>query len=345
MNGFEKTYKKRTTYIVVEKMLFWLIFLFSWVLFALNTNNADYRNYENAYNLIGQGQNDGYFELMFLILVKLGNLFGLSYQGFLAAMATITLLLFRKAISNFTDNMLITYGLFIVYPFMFDIVQYRNFIAYAVCLYGLKYIYKEAVTKKDMLKYAAFVILGSLFHLSAIAYMAFLLIALKDKKNVLVISLLFSGLFIVLLAFPNLFKLLLDLVGLSRYARYDIGNNFSTFVQYAAVYIMFLALGMLSMKGKSGTKELKFMFVVLIFVPLILFSGSASRIFRNVFTVFYAIILNRTNILNGQKLQVKNFFIVLILSVTVLFVFYMQLGSGLYFDTVLAPILKNNILL
>jgi len=344
MNSFEKINKKTATYAAVEKILFWLIFLFSWVLFALNSGNVDFKNYENAYDMIGEGQNNGYFEFLFLILVKLGNLFGLSYQMFLVAVATITLLIFAKAVRNFTDNMLFTYGLFIVYPLVFDIVQYRNFIAYAVCLYGLKYLLKETVTQRDILKYTACVIIGALLHLSSIIYILFLLTVIKSNKKVFIISLGFSAVMIAFLAFPQVFTELLKVIGLSKYARYDVDGNFSTFIQYLAVYIMFFVLGVLSLNGNYKGRELKLMIVVLMFIPFILFNGTAARFFRNTFVIFYGIILNNLPIIRGSRLKVKNFLIFMALFATVAVVFVMQLGSGLYFETVLKPVLRENLL-
>lgn len=325
---------------VFDKVIFIFIFAVSWILFALNTGNADYFNYETAYNLIASGGDDEYFEFFFRLIVKASVTIGLSYQMFLAVIATITLTLFVNAIKHFTNNKTWVYAFYILYPFVFDVVQYRNFISFTLCLYGLHFIFKDSVNLKQIIKFCAFTALGSLFHLSSVLYFFFLLILVKKTKHVLYIAVSIFSFVIVMLVIPNLFETVLQFFGLSKYIRYEIDYNLSTFIKYFTVYLAFLLLGVLNLQEKYDKKSLKLMLVIMIFVPFILFNGTSARFFRNAFVLFYAIILDKKE----ESISFKKVILMISLLVVVVFVGIMQFKSGLYHDTVLMPILTENLL-
>ena len=320
----------------------------SWVLFALNTGNADYKNYEYAYQIFGEGAPNEYFEPLFYGLMMACYWCGLPYQGFVVVIATITLTIFVKAIRFFSKDLLWVWLVFMIYPFAFDIVQYRNFLAFAICLYGMHYLLKETPGIWDIVKYILFVAVGALIHKSMVVYLVFLLIRVNKTKHVAILSgFAFMGVGLLALFGERLISLLGQIrpgaFGLNAFTRYWEGLNLSTFVQYFAVYIFFLALAVLKYRGRYEERDFKLIVAVSLLVPFIIMSGTAARFFRNMFVVFYALLLHRSEG-RGAKELLRDRIIAAALVSCVVFVFYMQLGSGLYHEIVLLPVLKENLL-
>lgn len=331
-----------------EVVLFVIMFAVTWIFFALNTGNVDYSNYAYAYEIFGQGEPNVYFEPGSYGLIMLCISLGLSYQGYLAVVATITLMIFLKAIRLLTDNATWTWAVFMIYPLAFDIVQYRNFLAFAICLYGLHYLLDENVSVAGVIKYVISVLIGMQFHDSMIAYLLLVLIVFKKTKTVAIFSALaFCGVITIAFFGEFLISLLESLnwgdFGIGAFTRYLGELNISTFVQYLAVYLFFMVLALWKFRGEYEGKKFKLLIAVSMLVPLIILSGTAARFFRNMFVVFYAFLLDRKPGRDtGEILRDRMIAVALLCSIV--FVFYMQLGRGLYHQTVLLPVLTDNLL-
>lgn len=325
-----------------DKILLILLLIFAWILFGLNYSNADYKNYEDSYNATMQGYNDGYFEIGFYIIVKVFAMFRIPYCVFLGCVAAICLFIFTNAIKRLTSKPFIAFLFYFIYPFVFDIVQYRNFLAFAIVLYGVGYLLNDKLkTHKKLFYYLFFIFLASLFHLSSVIYVAFVLVLIKRKKVFFsTIVILMIGLMLAIMNSEILIEIL-KFFKLDRFARYDVDYNYSTFLQYLAVYVFFMALALLKFKGNYKSTKFKILVVALLFVPFIILNGTSARFIRNVFIIFYCFLLDYKN-KKAFYGQWKQPIILLFTFVAVISVFYAQLGSGLYYETVLKPILEFN---
>ena len=171
----------------LKNIKFVIFFAITWILFAFNTDNADYQNYANAFKNVGYGLENNYFETGFLFLTRLAILVGLNYPAFLAMIATISLLLVASSVFYLTNNRSFVWLLYTIYPFVFDVVQYRNFLAFSIVFFALRFLVDE--NKKSLLKFVLLVIIATTIHSSSIIYFAFLLVKVKSNKKFISICL------------------------------------------------------------------------------------------------------------------------------------------------------------
>lgn len=343
--------KNRSIENYISTIIFVVIFVTLCILFGFNTNNVDYINYQNAYNQITSGEINNYFGTVFTLIIKLSGYLKLSYQQFLIAISVITIFILVIGLKKITNRINITLLLFMIYPFVFDIVQYRNFLAYAICLYGIHFLLKDSDEIKNLCLFIIFVIIGSSIHSSMVIYLSFILIKIKNYKYFLLSIIIIFSTIIVFSINNNLLESTLKLLGLDSFLRYEVDGSISTFLQYFVVYVALLILSLLKFNFKFKSNRVKILIVIIIFIPFILLNGTSARFFRNLFVLFYAFILNSNdkNELTKRKIIInerfiKNMFVYTCLLTIVISVFINQLTSGLYYDTVLKPIIENNLL-
>ena len=339
----QRQYAKKKFVLKPRHLIFVGLFVFAWVLFGFNYSNADYSNYEFAYNEIKEARPNGYFEIGFYLLIRLAAVLGINYQGFLIIISAVCLLIFVNALKHLTANVNLAFAFYLVYPFVFDIVQYRNFLAFSFVLYGLHYLLnKNSKSIKNVLKYFAFVILGALFHSSVVVYALLFLVVIKRTKILTLITCILFATLVFLIINQDILFALLNLLHLERFARYTVDYAYSTFIQYCAVYCFFLIFALYKFRNDRQSPKLKLLILSAVFLPFIIINGTGARFIRNIFVLFYAFLLDNKGkrIIDFGISQVITMFAVL---AAILFVFYSQLGSGLYYEIVLKPVFKYNL--
>ena len=343
-NAMYKQDERKKLYIKPQHIIFAVLFVFAWITFGFNYSNADYQNYEFAYNEIKASRPDGYFEIGFHFIIKLAVSLGISYQGFLIIISAVCLLIFVNALKYLTKNVGLAFAFYLVYPFVFDIVQYRNFLAFSLVLYGLHYLLNnQSQNVKNVIKYFVFVILGALFHSSVVIYALFFLVVIKRTKILALVTALLFALFVFLIINQTILMTVLSILHLDRFARYTVDYAYSTFIQYCAVYFFFLALALFKFKKDMQSPKIKLLILSSLFLPFIIMNGTSARFIRNVFILFYAFLLDN----KGKSLLdmgLSQFITVCAVFAAVLFVFYSQLSSGLYYEIVLKHVFQNNLL-
>lgn len=317
----------------VPPVLFIVLFLLSWCIFAFNLDNADYRNYEAAYMMIGAGGVDSYFEIGFSGMVHIANLLGMSYQTFMIAIATISHLMLYVCIRDMLEykkSIGFVWLSYILYPFLFDVVQYRFLLGFLICFWGLRFLCSD---NKNLVKYIITVFVASLFHGSTIVYLVFLLMILPERKLKKVVLVSFVIMVVVCTQMKYL-VMLLELIGLTRYVRYDMSVTFSTFIQYFALWLFFFILIGKKYRWDFQNKYLRLTFIVALLVPLSFLGGTAARMFRNALLISYCGTLDR------RKRSLWD----LAVLVGVLLVAIVQLGSGYALNSVTIPVITENAL-
>ncbi len=162
-----------------SKLIFSLLLLIIIILFAGNTHNPDFYNYLENYNQKKAVIFNNQFEFGFQQLNRLCYTLGLSYNQFLLLVTIIGYSLINSTISLFTKNKLYVYTLYFVYPFLFDVVQIRNFLAMSVIIYGSRYI---ITYQKNYIKFIIYIFIAASFHITSYFYLLILLIQIKNNK-------------------------------------------------------------------------------------------------------------------------------------------------------------------
>lgn len=310
-----------------------LVVFIMWLMFAGNTYNPDYENFSNIYNTftrIGITSYSG-VEAGFSFLMRFLGSLGLSYQSFLFVIATIFLTVITMVTFYFSRNPFISLLLYIYFPFMLDIVQIRNSLAYACVLCGLIFLLNE-----KYLVFTFFVILASLFHITSLFYLCFLIIKLDLQKIFRYIV----SITLLLIVFRTFFiKYLLGLLPFGqKYLVYLDGISLFSLLLYIVLIIanilvnFFIYKRMLILKNKTKIERktikialltLKISIILLLAIPFLSFSSDFFRLYRNMIPLF---LFNLTNYFS-IKVYIKRGYSFLVDIIT----FLLFILTGYYF--------------
>jgi hypothetical protein len=341
-----------------SKIVAIILFCFLWILFGWNRGNVDYDNYVRGFSW-AHGALRFNSEIGTQLLYKLFILIGLEYKHFLIITSLIGLLLINNTIKTYTKNVALVFSLYLIFPFVIDVVQSRGFLSMSIILYASQFIIEER--KGGTLKYIILILLASSIHYSAIFYITFILIKHKDISYLTVLSLVLTitGLAI---AFTNLIpKLLLVFVPLEKVAHY-LENRLNwgilvALVVYASnfflVYYSYHKIKSIQEQKNNGdiTQKTGFQFVegvykinilLLLLFILYVFNMIFFRLYRNILIlnyIAYAICLTHMK----PKSNEKFLFALVIFAFTLgLFVYYIIIP---YYDSVFLPVFQENALI
>lgn len=340
--------------LTLQQLFSIIILIFMWIIFAGNTSNPDYNNFEHIYNKITIGGLESYsgVEIGFSIIMKLSGIFGFSYQQFLIILSTVFLILLLKFIFYFSKSPALVLLIYIFFPFFLDIVQIRNSLAYIIVLNGIIYLYN-----KKNISYILIILLASLFHTTALFNLIFLLINFVDPKKLLKI-IVPTSIFLYLIK-SEVINLMIKILPIGdKYVVYLNGTSILNQLLYLIlilgnfiiVYYTFLKVKKLGINNKIDTNIIKLAsfslsasILVIMILPLLSFDADFFRLFRNLILIF---IINFCNYLSIKK-YIKNEIYLFIDCVGVISFILVGVNYLYYyqFDKVFMQIINNNFIL
>ena len=244
-------------------------------------------------------------EWLYLSLIELSKWLGLSFFQFRAVCYVSSLVILNTAIGKFVKNRFIIYMLYVVYPFFYDVIQTRNFMAMALISYGITFLVDKNYRHGNLLFFTTVLLAAGI---QAISYLYLILlivnyIPLHCKKNTLFAMIV---LFTFGIVAPLQATILSKLIHIFEITDYRIINL--TFASRYGIYLYALinamhallllwALHLLSSeKFFHGTKQydfVKFMALSLILlffiVPLYYYTVLFYRVIRNLFPLSHVI--------------------------------------------------------
>lgn len=150
---------------------------------AGNLENPDRINYsENFEGIRVRGQDES-FEPGYQTLARIASAMGLDYGAFHSVMSAIAVLLIARTILDATDRPGIALAAYLCFPFFWDVTQVRNFYAMSIILFGMRYLLNDQ--RASASKYAIAILCASLFHLTSLFYLLFLLAKVRSKPLLL----------------------------------------------------------------------------------------------------------------------------------------------------------------
>jgi len=292
--------------------IFFLLFLI--VIFCGNNENPDYVGYKFKYDSIkNHNATDFIFSdpyIGFNILQFICHAIGLSYQQFLFIVALLGYTLIIDTLHYFHANMNYVLLLYLFYPFFYDVIQIKNFLAMSIVIYSIRYLLNN--TKSATLKYVVLIILASLFHIVSVSYLLLLLTKLKRKVPLYILAFLSSVSVAILirLRLINLSSvasiLFGDLLPQEKFGYFNPVINYGFIVidgimLYCILILEFIShkLGSISMNvnGICMQKSLQYKLVILMrdcnflllimLFPMSFVNPNFFRIFRNFFILDY----------------------------------------------------------
>ncbi|MFA6796611.1 MAG: EpsG family protein [Bacilli bacterium] len=282
--------KRRSTWAFV------LIFSWCWLLFAFSQNNADssiylvrYYNYDL---LLEQN------EPLWNMLMYLFNFLNLSYTFFLIFVSSVYMfsIYFLLRVFSTKRKAIPILILFIIFPFCIEIVQVRNSLGFAFVNIGLYYLLRSD-DKLDMLRFLAFVLIGTWIHSAMVIYLSFILLKWSKfnvkKPATWIVSFLLIGVLSFLLYKGPLYTFLkgLDIekinIVLSLSETRTTQQKISQVMRVGVYFVMIITL-LIYAYHQAEEKNKKFILdliglnlIVLIIVPIMAFSIDFYRLQRN----------------------------------------------------------------
>lgn len=311
-----------------------------------NTNNPDYPNYViYYYNLHNINTPDIGYALISRIFFSLG----IEYTTFRIVFSVVGILLIHQTVRKFTNGSSYFYLLYLLYPFLLDVVQQRNFMAMAIFIYAIPFLLTEK--RVDKFKYILLILLGASIQIIAIIYLPLLVIRKMNRQLLLKIIL---GLLIITAGFIGLNRTLL--ISITNYITNtfispDLRISLNTVIMTRYGYIVFWMMQLTNFLlilwsrriiirdsdqlvnervDKNDLIETNFKMVDLIywiniyaflFLPLYVFNSTYARLMRNIFPLNYIVFYLAIIKLNKKTTEKFLFTSIIILYVLFLFLF------------------------
>ncbi len=158
-----------------------LMLLFLVCVFCLNTGNPDYDHYEMQYNgirIFGS-------EPIFAAMNRWFFAAGISYGVFRAVLSLIGLALVACIVLKYSPYPALSLFVYSIYPMTMDVTQLRFFVAYAIVVFGIRFIihYQLHRTKRDILFFLICIALATGFHYSSVMYLSLALLLLNIDRH------------------------------------------------------------------------------------------------------------------------------------------------------------------
>ncbi|WP_176706032.1 EpsG family protein [Paenibacillus hemerocallicola] len=289
-----------------SKVVFGVLFIFMWILFGWNTGNADYFGYEQTYySLESYNGFNVYFaeyEIGYRFVYKLAHAFGMNYNTFLIVYSLIGLMLISNTILKYSAKPSYVMALYLIYPFLMDIVQIRNFMSMAIIIFAARYLFSSR--KGDLFRYVLFVLLAASFQVVGLFYLILLLAKVRARiKLVKWISLItiFLVLFLILLMSGIAIPILggMAYLGTKTSITTQIGYLFYFIIGFLLVRFSYKKVRTLEDSSSSGKHVVDYSkmnmaniilninIIILCVYPLVFFSTEFMRLYRNILLLNY----------------------------------------------------------
>ena len=158
-----------------------LLFITSFFV-VYNTFNADYKMYEYIYSTYSSNMFNGRAPI-FEVICYFGNLIGLDYQSFLAAVLFLSLFSVFLFIEKYSEEPALIFLMYMLSSAILDGIQFRQFMATAVLMFFLPNILQDN-TKKGLIKYIIGVTISAGIHSSFIFWFVLVLIKVEWRKRI-----------------------------------------------------------------------------------------------------------------------------------------------------------------
>ncbi|MFI3730996.1 EpsG family protein [Vagococcus fluvialis] len=218
---------------IVNEFSYLSVLIIMWIVGAFSTNNPDIKNYQLVYDYLSISNTVFYtdFEKGFSLLMKICTMLGFNYQGFLILIATIELFLLNRLVKKLSVNPILVLILFLFFPFFLEVVQIRNFLSFLIVANSAIFLLEG-----KNIKFIIGIMIASLFHISSLFYLTFLLVYLSKEK---LLYLIISTTSIFLLLKQKLFLLFISVLpNGERYLAYTNPSKKTTILLFIVFFFV-----------------------------------------------------------------------------------------------------------
>lgn len=250
---------------VVSELLAWLnkksnicfafLVIFALFVWGFNVDNADYSNYELAYNSL-------FFEATEPVYLNVFHLFGLwiglPFRLFRFLWGAIGISLIATTVYKYSKNPAFVLGMYLLYPFVVDVIQMRSFLASSIVIFSSRFIFKYQ--ENNRFKYIVFFLLCILLamgiHYSSVMYVVLLpLFFYKRAKKYIFLLVVPLLIVLVILCIPLLRPIIETVIGVQKTDLWLAGRDNVTLNNFIKLLVTrggFIILCVLSSKLKKA---------------------------------------------------------------------------------------------
>ena len=345
--------KRRSTWAFV------LIFSWCWLLFAFSENNTDSSIYlirYYNYDLLLERN-----EPLWNMLMYIFNFLDLEYTSFLIFTATIymfSIYLLLKVFSSNRQNVPILI-LFMIFPFCIEIVQVRNSLGLAFVNIGLYYLFRSN-ERIDILRFMAFVLIGTWIHSAMIVYLLFIVLRWSKfsvlKKSTWIVAIAIVGVLSLLLFNGPVYTFLASLdiekinVILSLSETRTTAQIVSQVMRVGVYFVMIVPM-LFYVYKHTAEKNKKFILdliginlIILIIIPIMAFSIDFYRLQRNLtlINLIGLFLYSRKQFTNKDWIMSTEYYFGIIVFIGINF--YLQIWRTEDFYGTIVPMIRENII-
>lgn len=352
-----------------SKILTFYILAVLCLIFGLNNHhlgfseyyNMDFHNYYLMFLANSNHISELNTEIGFQFLMFAANKIGLSFNMFRLGVAIFGYAIIYKVLARFTRKVNYVLALYVIYPFLNDVIQIRNFLAMSIVVLAISCLVNEGT--KAMLKYCVLISFASLIHISSIFYFLLLLARVFSTKTLAKIVLLGSVL-IIPLSYTDFYPRVASLVTsndkiLGYFTRRTTTGMILIFFVLAFFFLTYYLIFRAYARNTSrdfrevSNRGLSFdsfdrlsktiysiNILLLLTAPLLIYNFNFIRFYRNILVINYAVIVE---IIFRQKDYRRGFEYSLVALFFVGFLFV--LFYAMHAETQIYPVLGENALL
>lgn len=323
-----------------SKPLCFIIFVLIWILFWTDST-ADYNSYKHIYT------SDSFRDYGFSILCLIGRKIGLNFFQFYLTTSTIALLLYLKFVFRYSYCCSLCAALYLLFIVCFDIVQFRNFLAFSLILNVIPLLFYPNL--KNTATYCIVVFLASTIHLTMGFFFLFAIFNKKTlskrylKKSLPILVIFIAILYIVTIKNSDRIE--------SMYTAYDRGVSNTTkialctmvignilFVKYWDSRKTFLKLTTQesALTNNPYHSVLYFNILMLCILPLAFHALDVLRLFKYIAIINFAFISNKFA-RSSKVICIPQTITVVLYGCAYLIMFYFMHTNN-FFDGVILPI-------
>ena len=284
------------------KILSAFLFIFAVILYGFrNTGEEDTEVYYTVYSSFNSSYGNeltSYYGIDqgFLILMRLFSKAGVPFPLFRIIICVFSISLILLTMRAVTDNISIVFCLYLYFPYGYDSDQIRQFLAYSIVVYSLKYL---LLKDKSLLKYMLCIGIASIIHVTAIVYLIYLLALLPDQKNIKNLIKVTAGLCaLCVIGGANIIGIFNNIINNAKFTRYGFGESDYRMNVYLQIFeiVMFGSFLYLDNKilNKKDDEKYKILSSILnlsmFFLPFVLVSLSFERLMRPFIIFTYAVV-------------------------------------------------------
>lgn len=343
-----------------NKLVYYLSILLLILIFGGVYGIADEENYLLLYNNISNNNIVSKYSLFSapgwyfcnLLAVKIG----VSFQNFRLLIGLISFLLLSKFIIRFSANPNITLVLFLIFPFLIENVQIRNFFASTIFLYSLRFLKRE---NRYNFVFIVFILIASSIHQIYLLFIPFVLFFKLNYRKAIYVT--FSVLTLLILIIQSRLLLTLAEIYFDEFILAKISIYlYNARLGFLALWLIQTGFVLLTLNtirscgldinrlGKNKTRYSSFLdivwklnfYTIICTFPLVMLDGNYFRIFRNVLITNF-IVNSYLFLILSKKRQLYLYLIILLNLITL----NLSINTPQNIKTVLKPFLEKNSIL